>query len=145
MNKLEDWRNPVSPHTGKEMEKRSKETTMQYHGESYTTTFDYLWCEASNEEYTTTAIDSTNMQRIYRLESERYTNTLVIGEWKVCRLVGLTDESFDEWNYYYICDPMMGDKLEHVCDLMGVTFLKNRIPNDEYDRLVRIWNLNNIH
>jgi hypothetical protein len=73
-------------------------------------------------------------------ELEPYKNTLVIGNFdNVVRLVGVID---GEEDYYWVYDTRKG--ITHASCVGGWVALKGFIPDNEYKRLVNVWNLNNI-
>jgi hypothetical protein len=73
-------------------------------------------------------------------ELEPYKNTLVIGDfYNVVRLVGVIDGEDD---YYWVYDTIKG--IVHASCVGGWVALKGFIPEKEYQRLVNVWNLNNI-
>lgn len=74
-------------------------------------------------------------------ELEPYKNTLVL-----CDLDGvyrLDDVIFDsiEEDFYWVMDSKLG--IFHLSCVLGWIPLKGYIKQNEYDRLVNIWNLNN--
>jgi hypothetical protein len=72
---------------------------------------------------------------------EPYQNTLVIDitTFKVCRLV---DVGEDDDDYYWILDTEEGI-INSSCIIDWIP-LKGYIDNEDYKRLARIWNLNNV-
>jgi len=73
-------------------------------------------------------------------ELKPYKNTLVIGHFnEVVRLVGVNE---DEDDYYWIYDSKEGKSYESCVG--GWVALKGVIPDEDYERLLRVWNLNNI-
>jgi len=69
-----------------------------------------------------------------------YKNTLVIDDnYKVTRLVDIVDGGED---YYWVVDDMK--RLIHQSCVGGWIPLKGFIREEEYNRLVRRWNLNNV-
>ncbi len=72
-------------------------------------------------------------------ELEPYKNTLVLSYFKVVRLVDVIDGDYD---YYWVYDTEKGI-VHHSC-VGGWTPLKGHIPNEDYKRLVSVWNLNHI-
>lgn len=74
-------------------------------------------------------------------ELEPFRNTLVIDDFdKVVRLVDVVDGEDD---YYWVYDDRQQGIRWESC-VGSWTPLKGFIQPDRYDRLVRIWNLNNI-
>jgi hypothetical protein len=72
-------------------------------------------------------------------EAEPYINTLVLDDTaKVVRLIGVDGRDDD---YYWVFESSGGRIYLSSC-VMGWTALKGVIPNEDYERLVRIWNLN---
>ncbi len=70
---------------------------------------------------------------------EPFKNTLVIDDFdKVVRLVDVVDGEDD---YYWVYDCMQG--LYHSSCVGGWIPLKGFVEQEKYDRMVRIWNLNN--
>lgn len=75
-----------------------------------------------------------------KAEVEPYKNTLVIDDFsRVVRLVDVIDGDDD---YYWVYDSEKG--IYYASCVGGWTPLKGFIEQENYDRLVRIWNLNNI-
>lgn len=75
-----------------------------------------------------------------KAEVEPYKNTLVIDDFsRVVRLVDVIDGDDD---YYWVYDSEKG--IYYSSCVGGWTPLKGFIEQENYDRLVRIWNLNNI-
>ena len=72
-------------------------------------------------------------------ELEPYKNTLVLSYFKVVRLVDVIDGDYD---YYWVYDTEKGI-VHHSC-VGGWTPLKGHIQNEDYKRLVSVWNLNHI-
>ena len=72
-------------------------------------------------------------------EMSPYKNTLVLDGFEVVRLVNVIDGSDD---YYWVYDTRKGTV--HATCVGGWIPLKGFIPSNEYNSLVRIWNLNNI-
>lgn len=79
--------------------------------------------------------------RIFRNELKPYKNTLVITSWtnKVVRLVGVKNSETD---YVWIYDD--GKQIIGESCVSKWIPLKGFIPEDDYNYLVRIWNLNNV-
>ena len=74
-------------------------------------------------------------------ELEPYRNTLVIGAWDdIVRLVDVVDEEHD---FCWVYDSRTRGITGESC-VGGWIPLKGFIPDEEYDRLVRVWNLNNV-
>jgi hypothetical protein len=72
-------------------------------------------------------------------EVEPYKNTLVIDIFEnIVRLVDVVE--FDD-DYYWVFDTPKG--LRHSSCVVGWIPLKGYIEQENYDRMVRIWNLNN--
>ena len=72
-------------------------------------------------------------------ELEPYKNTLVLDFFNVVRLVDVVDGQDD---YYWVYDTPNG--LKQSSCVTGWIPLKDRLNNDEYNRLVKVWNYNNI-
>lgn len=72
-------------------------------------------------------------------ELEPYRNTLVLDLFKVVRLVDVIDGQDD---YYWVYDTHHG--IYHSSCVGGFVPLKGHIEQVEYNRLVNMWNLNNI-
>jgi hypothetical protein len=72
-------------------------------------------------------------------ELEPYCNTLVLDYFEVVRLVDVIDGEDD---YYWVYDTKKG--IVHSSCVGGWIPLKGKIEDENYDRLVRVWNLNNI-
>jgi len=73
-------------------------------------------------------------------ELDPYKNTLVIDIiGSVVRLVDVID---GEEDFYWVFDNK--DGIHHSSCVMGWTPLKGFIREDDYNKMVRIWNLNNI-
>lgn len=75
-----------------------------------------------------------------REELEPYKNTLVLDCFKVVRLVGVYD---GEEDFYWQYDDHQKGIYDASC-VGGWTPLKGVLPDDEYRRLLSLWNLNNI-
>lgn len=75
----------------------------------------------------------------YQREISDYKNTLVI---MALELVLLRDVIFDKDDneFYWVVDTLEAPK--YVSTLVKYTVLKGYIPDEEYDELVRVWNLN---
>jgi hypothetical protein len=54
-----------SPLTGKEMLLLNKPSVLTYRGKDYKVTHHYYLCEDTNEEFTTTSLDTINMEELY--------------------------------------------------------------------------------
>jgi len=54
-----------SPTTGKEMILRERPQILDYKGRQYTINYRYYFCEATNNEYTTTELDEMNLQELW--------------------------------------------------------------------------------
>ena len=80
-----------------------------------------------------------------QLELEPYKNTLVLADdFKVYRLVDVIyDESDKDWvtDYFWVYD-YFNSITWHSC-VGGWTPLKGIISDNDYKRMVNIWNLNN--
>ena len=75
-----------------------------------------------------------------KAELEPFRNTLVIDDFdKVVRLVDVIDGEDD---YYWVYDSRKG--IYHASCVGGWIPLKGFVEQEKYDRMVRIWNLNNI-
>lgn len=72
-------------------------------------------------------------------ELKPFKDTLVIDN--LDRVVRLVDVIFDEDDYYWVFDRK--NRLYHSSCVLEWIPLKGYIPEEKYDRLVRIWNLNN--
>jgi hypothetical protein len=72
-------------------------------------------------------------------ELEPYKNTLVIHFFKVVRLVDVIET---EQDYYWVFDSFEG--IYHESCVGGWTPLKGFIDDKDYERMVKIWNRNNI-
>lgn len=68
-----------------------------------------------------------------------YQNTLVLDLFEVVRLVDVID---DEDDFYWVYDTFKGT-VHSSCVYKWIP-LKGKIDEDRYNRLVGIWNLNNI-
>ena len=75
-----------------------------------------------------------------KAELEPYKNTLVLDHFEVVRLVDVID---GEEDYYWIYDNHIRGVVHSSC-CGGWTALKGVLSDEEYGRLVHIWNLNNI-
>lgn len=73
-----------------------------------------------------------------KAQAEPYLNTLVLDLDKVVRLVGVVEEEDD---FYWVYDSLTKGTYYSSC-VMGWTKLKGSIPDEDYNRLVDIWNLN---
>ena len=74
-------------------------------------------------------------------ELKPYKDTLVINHFdKVVRLVDVIDEIEDD--FYWVYDSRTG--IEYESCVVGWVPLKGYIRDKDYEKLVRIWNLNNI-
>jgi hypothetical protein len=74
-----------------------------------------------------------------RAEVEPYKNTLVLDCFDVVRLVGIAEDQSD---FYYVYERFR-QGIVWSSAVGGWTPLKGIIPENEYKRLVYIWNLNN--
>jgi len=72
-------------------------------------------------------------------ELEPYRNTLVLDYFELVRLVDVIDGEDD---YYWVYDTKKG--IVHSSCVGGWIPLKGKIEDENYDGLVRVWNLNNI-
>lgn len=77
-----------------------------------------------------------------KLELEPYKNTLVIDDLdQVVRLVDVVYDGSNEFeDFYWVFESKNG--IYHASCVSGWVALKGFIPEEKYDRLVRIWNLN---
>ena len=81
----------------------------------------------------------TELEKLQK-EIEPYINTLVIDDnYTVSRLVGVDDGEYD---YLFVYDSRRG--YYRQSSVGGFTPLKGFIVESEYDRLVKVWNNNNI-
>lgn len=76
---------------------------------------------------------------LLKKELEPYQNTLVLNLFEVVRLVDVIDGEDD---FYWVYDTYKGTV--HSSCVGSWIPLKGKIDEDRYNRLVRIWNLNNI-
>lgn len=75
-------------------------------------------------------------------ELEPFRNTLVIGDFdNVVRLVDVFDDKND---YYWIYDSKTRKGIYHSSCVLSWIPLKGFIKQEDYDRMVRIWNLNSV-
>lgn len=126
--------------TGKPMTIINEIVSFVYKDRCLNVEYQSYYCVESNQYYTTTSIDTLNLQRIQRKYDELFYNTLVICEFKVYRLVGIKDDGHDD---VYILEPFMGKQLEHHSILTGFIPLHEKLTADEYNHEVRQWNRNN--
>lgn len=70
---------------------------------------------------------------------EPYKNTLVLDYFSVVRLVDVIEEEDDN---YWVYDTKKG--ITHVSCVIEFITLKDKLDENDYKRLVYIWNLNNI-
>jgi hypothetical protein len=77
-------------------------------------------------------------------ELEPYRNTLVLWDYfEVARLVDVIEDTDPlDGDYYWVYDTFKG--IIHSSCVGGWIPLKGFIPDDRYNRLVSIWNLNNV-
>ncbi|MFW6225887.1 MAG: hypothetical protein ACOC3V_02910 [bacterium] len=76
---------------------------------------------------------------VLKLELKPYKDTLVIDP--LNRVIKLHDVIFDEDDYYWVFE-CKGELYYISCTLEWIP-LKGHIPNEKYERLVNVWNLNN--
>ena len=77
---------------------------------------------------------------ILKNEMEAFKNTLVINDlFEVVRLVDVIEDDFD---FYWVYDT--GKSITYSSCLGGWIGLKGCIDDDNYNRMVRIWNLNHV-
>lgn len=73
-------------------------------------------------------------------EVKQYKNTLVIGSFdEIVRLIDVIDGESD---FYWVYDTWK--EIRHESCLIPWIPIKGFIPDDKYEGLVKIWNLNNI-
>lgn len=72
-------------------------------------------------------------------ELEPYKDTLVLDYFEVVRLVDVFE---DEDDFYWVYDSHKG--LVHSSCVVGWTPLKGTLGDEDYNELVRVWNLNNV-
>lgn len=81
-------------------------------------------------------------------EIEEHRNELVIDGYNVVRLVDCVDD-VDDYYWVYDSPEHPRDKKTNTLYLSSCvckhTLLKGRLPDKEYNELVRIWNLNNVN
>lgn len=65
-------------------------------------------------------------------------NTLVLDGFDVVRLVNVVDEELD---FYWVYDTPKGVRYSSCC--VGYIPLKDNLKHEDYNRLLRLWNLNN--
>jgi hypothetical protein len=82
-------------------------------------------------------IDMTTFKEL-KDEVEKYKNTLVLNYFEVVRLVDVVNGDDD---YYWVYDTSKG--ILHSSCVCGWYALKGVLPDNEYERLVKVWNLNN--
>lgn len=82
--------------------------------------------------------DSENWQLLLN-DWEGYENTLVLDYNKIGVFLGL---AYDYLDYYYVVDYGKNGGVVWISCVGRLFKLKNRLPEDEYNSLVRIWNLN---
>jgi hypothetical protein len=81
-----------------------------------------------------------NTLETFKKELEPYKDTLVISDFDaVVRLVDVID---GEEDYYWVYDTYKG--IVNASCVCGWIPLKGFIPEDDYNRLKNVWNLNNI-
>lgn len=91
------------------------------------------------------AQNTLNIVESLNSEIEQHKNELVIDNYDVVRLVDVIDG--DDGDFYYVFNSYTGMLNEPVyyqatC-LSSYTILKGFLPDEEYDSLVKSWNLNN--
>lgn len=72
-------------------------------------------------------------------ELKPHKNALVLDYFEVVRLVDVIDGEDD---YYWVYDTKKG--IVYSSCVCGWTALKGFLPDNEYKRLVNVWNLNNV-
>ena len=78
-----------------------------------------------------------NSLKKFKLELEPYKNTLVLNRFEVVRLVDVID---GEKDYYWVLDTWK--QVIHSSCVIGWIPLKANLPFEDYNELVRVWNLN---
>jgi len=97
------------------------------------------WIHETRSELAQDSIDKVNR---FNNEIELHKNELVIDLSKVVRLVDVVDGVED---YYWVYDEwvgMMNSKIYEASCVGHHTYLKGFLPDDKYNELVRVWNLN---
>lgn len=79
--------------------------------------------------------------RVFREEAETYAGTLVIMGHEVLRLNRLIEDEPDD--YYWEVESW-GGKRRWITGCEGVIGLRHVIPDGDYDRMARVWNLNHV-
>lgn len=90
------------------------------------------------------AQDSLDQVISLNKEIELHKNELVIDTTKIVRLVDVVDGNED---YYWVYDEWIGSghSENYQSSCVGQhTLLKGFLPDDKYNELVRIWNLNQV-
>lgn len=82
--------------------------------------------------------DSKNWQSLLN-DWKEYENTLVLDYNKIGVFLGL---AYDYLDYYYVIDYGKNGGIVWISCVGRLFKLKNRLSEDEYNSLVRIWNLN---
>jgi len=74
----------------------------------------------------------------FREDAKPFLGQLVLIYFEVVLLLDTTQDHYD---YYYICIHEKRKEVHHtgVCNFYP---LKGRLPDDQYNELVRVWNLN---
>lgn len=88
-------------------------------------------------------INFNEQRRLLNLEIQLHINTLVLYNFEVVRLVGLSEDDDD---FYYIFEHAKAlhqpKKISHVSCALDWTPLEDVIDTTYYNNLVRVWNLN---
>ena len=99
------------------------------------------WIHQTRSELAQESIDKVNY---FNHEIELHKNELVIDSYHIVRLVDVVDGALD---YYWVYDKwigMMNSKLYESSCVCRHTLLKGFLPDDEYNELVRVWNINQV-
>jgi len=97
------------------------------------------WCSQTRSELAQESIDKI---KYFNNEITLHKNELVIDSYKIVRLVDVDEDAYD---YYWVYDEwigMMNSKLYEASCVGKHTLLKGFLPDNEYNELVRVWNLN---
>jgi len=99
------------------------------------------WITQTRSEMAQESIDNAKLRNS---EIELHKNELVIDLSKIVRLVDVVD---DEDDYYWVYDEWIGmwhsNTYKSSCVGQHI-LLKGFLPDDRYNELVRVWNLNNV-
>ena len=99
------------------------------------------WIHQTRSELAQESIDKVNY---LNREIELHKNELVIDMSKIVRLVDVVDGNED---FYWMYDEWLGmfNSNQYLSSCVGQHIrLKGYLPDEEYERLVRVWNINQV-